>query len=225
MMFANYVALLIHEGGRVRMFFIYGDEETDYLKKKDRKLGAAIDAIGPIKRAVNPDLFSALVNAIVGQQISSKAHATIWGRMTDGLGEITPKTVLDCPDDRLQGFGISFKKAAYIKGAASKVADGRLDINALHQMSDGDVCNELVQIEGIGYWTAEMLLLFSMQRPDILSFGDLAIQRGMRMLYRHRAITKPLFEKYRRRYSPFGSVASLYLWAIAGGAIGGMEDK
>ena len=69
-----------------------------------------------------------------------------------------------------------------------------------------------------------MLMLFSMQRPDILSFGDLAILRGMRMLYRHRKITRELFEKYRRRYSPYGSVASLYLWAIAGGAIEGMKD-
>jgi len=69
-----------------------------------------------------------------------------------------------------------------------------------------------------------MLMLFSMQRPDILSFGDLAILRGMRMLYHHRKITRQLFKKYRRRYSPYGSVASLYLWAIAGGAIVGMKD-
>ena len=83
---------------------------------------------------------------------------------------------------------------------------------------------ELSALDGIGIWTAEMLMLFSMQRPDILSFGDLAILRGMRMLYHHRKITRELFEKYRRRYSPYGSVASLYLWAIAGGAIEGMED-
>jgi DNA-3-methyladenine glycosylase II len=70
-----------------------------------------------------------------------------------------------------------------------------------------------------------MLMLFSMQRPDILSYGDLAIQRGMRVLYRHRKITRQLFEKYRRRYSPYGSVASLYLWAIAGGAIKETEKE
>ena len=69
-----------------------------------------------------------------------------------------------------------------------------------------------------------MLMLFSMQRSDIVSYGDLAIQRGMRMLYRHRKITRQLFEKYRKHYSPYGSVASLYLWEIAGGAIVGMKD-
>jgi len=206
------------------MIFIYGDEEVSYLKKKDKALAAAIDTIGAIERAVNPNLFSALVNSIVGQQISSKAHATIWERMNTGLGEVTPQTILACPDAQLQGYGISFKKAAYIKGAAERVADGRLDINTLHFKPDEEICKELVRLPGVGLWTAEMLMLFSMQRPNILSFGDLAILRGMRMLYHHRVITQPLFEKYRRRYSPYGSVASLYLWAIAGGAIEGMKD-
>ena len=201
------------------MIFRYGEVETSYLNKRDKALGAAIDAIGPIERAADPDLFSALVNAIVGQQISAKAQATIWGRMQTGLGEITPQAILARTQDELQSFGISFRKAAYIMGAAEKAADGRLDLDALHRKTDAEVCNELCQLDGIGVWTAEMLMLFSMQRPDILSFGDLAILRGMRLLYRHREITKPLFEKYRRRYSPHGSVASLYLWAIAGGAL------
>ena len=206
------------------MIFVYGDEEISYLKKKDKALASAIDTIGKIEWAVNLNLFSALVNAIVGQQISTKAHATIWERMTNGLGEITPQSILDCSDDKLQGYGISFKKTAYIKGAAQRVFDGRLDIDALHQKSDEDICKELIQIDGIGLWTAEMPMLFSIQRPNILSFGDLAILRGMRMLYHHKVITKQLFEKYRQRYSPYGSVAGLYLWAIAGGAIEGMKD-
>ena len=196
-------------------FFLYGEEETTYLKKRDKTLGAAIDAIGLIRREVHPDLFSALVNAIVGQQISTKAQATIWGRMTDGLGEITSQAILACTESKLQSYGITFKKTAYIRGAAERVMDGRLDMAALRSKSDQEVCNELIKIDGVGKWTAEMLMLFSMQRPDILSYGDLAILRGMRMLYHHRKITPQLFEKYRRRYSPYGSVASLYLWAIA----------
>ena len=204
------------------MVYIYGDQEISYLKKRDKTLGAAIDTIGEIRRPVNPDLFSALVNAIVGQQISSKAQATIWGRMQSGLVEITPQAILACTEAQLQSYGISFKKASYIRGAAEMVADGRLDINLLHDKPDDEVCKELVRMDGVGLWTAEMLMLFSMQRPDILSYGDLAILRGMRMLYRHRSITRQIFEKYRRRYSPYGSVASLYLWAIAGGAIDGI---
>ena len=205
--------------------FNYGDAETTHLKKRDKALGAAIDAIGPIRRETHTDLFSALVNAIVGQQISSKAQRTIWERMKGGLVEITPQTVLTCTEAELQSYGISFKKVSYIRGAAEKVVDGRLNIDALHSKSDAEVCKELVQLDGIGIWTAEMLMLFSMQRPDILSHGDLAILRGMRILYRHKEITRQIFEKYRRRYSPYGSVASLYLWAIASGAVEGMKDS
>ena len=204
--------------------FSYGEAEMTYLKKRDKTLGAAIDTIGPIRREVYGDLFSALVNSIVGQQISSKAQKTVWERINSRLGEITPRTVLSRTEAELQSFGISFRKASYIRGIAERVTDGRLDIAALHTKTDAEICKELVTIDGVGIWTAEMLMLFSMQRPDILSFGDLAIQRGMRMLYRHKKITRELFEKYRRRYSPYGSVASLYLWAIAGGAIDGMKD-
>ena len=102
--------------------------------------------------------------------------------------------------------------------------DGTFDIQALYTMSDDEVCARLSELDGIDVWSAEMLMLFSMQRPDILSFGDLAIQRGLRMVYHHRKITRELFEKYRHRFSPYNSVASLYLWAVAGGAIEGMKD-
>jgi len=189
-------------------------------------LGDAIDKIGPIRREVDTDLFSSLVRAIVGQQISTKAQATIWARMKDGFAdEITAQAILERTETELQSCGITFKKATYIRGAAQMVADGNLDIDAMHSKSDEQVCKELVKLGGVGEWTAQMLMLFSMQRPDILSYGDLAILRGMRMLYRHKKITRQLFEKYRRRYSPYGSVASLYLWAIAGGAIEGLKDR
>ncbi len=205
-------------------FFEYGEEEIQYLKKKDPVLGAAMDRIGHVERKVNPDLFGALVGSIVDQQISTKAGQTIWKRMCDSLGEVTPETIGDCPLETLQAFGISFRKAGYIKNAAEKVLDGELNLEALHDMSDEEVCLELAGLKGVGVWTAEMLMTFSMQRPDVFSYGDLAIKRGLRMLYHHRKIDRTLFEKYRRRYSPYGTVASLYLWAIAGGAIEGMKD-
>ena len=107
---------------------------------------------------------------------------------------------------------------------AQKVKSGEFDLDGIWKQSDKDAEQALVTLKGIGVWTAEMILLFCMQRPDIFSFDDLAIQRGLRMVYHHRNITKPLFEKYRRRFSPYGSVASLYLWAVAGGAVEGMRD-
>lgn len=207
-----------------KRYFSYGDEEISHLKTCDARFAEVIEIIGPIKREIHPDLFSALINSIIGQQISTKAQATIWRRMVDALGEITPETITACSEDTLQGFGTSFRKVGYLKNVADLVLSGQLDIEGLHAKSDEEVCRELSAIHGIGVWTAEMLMTFSMQRKNIFSYGDLAIHRGLRMVYHHRKISKELFEKYRRRYSPYASVASLYLWAVAGGAIDGMKD-
>lgn len=204
--------------------FLYGEKELAYLKKKDKRLGQVIDALGPLERSTDSDLFASVVRHIVGQQISMAAQATIWRRMTDALGEITPEKLYATDAGALQACGITFKKAEYIKDFAQKVHDGVFDIEALAEKSDAEVIAELSALKGIGVWTAEMLMIFCMQRPDILSFGDLAIQRGLRMLHHHRKIDRKLFEKYRRRYSPYGSVASFYIWAISNGAIPGMKD-
>ena len=155
------------------MYFEYGENEILYLKNKDKKLAEVIEKIGLIKRETDTDLFSSVIHHIIGQQISTKAQATIWQRMQKDLEEAIRK---------------------------------------------------LSSLKGIGVWTAEMILLFCTQRPNIFSYDDLAIQRGLRMTYHHRKIDRKLFEKYRRRFSPYCSVASLYLWAVAGGAIPEMKD-
>lgn len=160
------------------------------------------------------------MNSIVGQQISTKAQKTIWQRMQDHLGEITPENILCYSNEEIQSCGISMKKAGYIKDAAEKITSKELDLEALHSMSDAEVCKQLSQFKGIGVWTAEMLMIFSMQRKDIFSFDDIVILRGLRMVYRHRKITRELFEKYRRRFSPYASIASLYLWEISVGTCG-----
>ena len=201
----------------------YGEKEIAYLKRVDPALGKIIDQIGPVEREVIPDLFTSLVNAIVGQQISAKAAETVWSRMVERFKEITPETIGTASVEDIQQSGMSMRKATYIKEAAQKVLNGELDIAALETLSDEEVCKQLSALNGIGVWTAEMLMTFSMQRPDIMSWDDLAIHRGLRMLYRHRKINKKLFEKYRRRYSPYNTVASLYLWTIAGG-VGGLKD-
>jgi DNA-3-methyladenine glycosylase II len=205
-------------------YFEYGEKEIEHLKRSDRQLMTVIERIGMIRRPVIPDLFSALVHSIVGQQISTKAHQTVWERMQNKLQKITPATVDSLTQEELQQFGITFRKAGYIKSAARKILTNEFDINALYSMTDEEVCARLSELDGIGVWTAEMLMLFSMQRPNVFSFGDLAIQRGLRMLYRHRKIDKVTFNKYWKRYSPYASVASLYLWAIAGGAIEELKD-
>lgn len=206
------------------MYFAYGEEETDYLKKKDKRMAEVIDRIGHVERKVDTDLFSAVVHHIVGQQISTKAQETVWQRMLSALGEVNAETVLAAGVSKLQSLGMTFRKAEYITDFAEKVHTGAFDLNAVERMNDEDAIRALSSLKGIGVWTAEMILLFCMQRPDIFSYDDLAIRRGLRMVYHHREIDRERFERYRRRFSPYGSVASLYLWAVAGGAIPEMQD-
>jgi DNA-3-methyladenine glycosylase II len=197
-------------------YFEYGKEEVTYLKSRDKKLATAIDAVGHVYREMEEsDLFGGVIHHIVGQQISSAAQATVWSRLRANLGTLTPATVSAADIAELQSCGITFKKAGYIKSFATKVELGAFDIDAVKHMTDAEAIYALSSLDGIGTWTAEMLLLFNLGRPDILSYGDLGIHRGMRMVYHHRKVTRQMFERYRRRYSPYGSVASLYLWAIS----------
>lgn len=206
------------------MYFAYGETEISYLRKKDKRLCEVIDRIGHIDRAVDSELFSSVVHHIVGQQISTRAQATVWQRMQDILGEVNADTILAAGVPKLQSMGMTFRKAEYITDFSEKVRTGAFDLYAVEHMSDADAIRELSALQGIGVWTAEMILLFCLQRPDVFSYDDLAIQRGLRMVYHHRKIDRRLFEKYRRRFHPYCSVASLYLWAVAGGAIPEMKD-
>lgn len=206
------------------MFFEYGETETEYLKSKDSRLAEVVEKVGHIDRAVDSDLFSSVVHHIIGQQISTKAQQTIWQRMNDTFGEVTAETIGNASIDELQSLGMTFRKAEYIKDFSLKIINGEFDLDAVGNISDEDAITALVALKGIGVWTAEMILLFCLQRPNIFSYDDLAIQRGMRMVYHHRKIDRKLFEKYRRRLSPYCSVASLYFWAVAGGAIPDMKD-
>lgn len=206
------------------MYFTYGETELSYLKKKDKRLCEIIDRIGYIHRAVDPDLFSSVVHHIIGQQISTKAQATIWQRMQNTLGAVNEETILNAGISNLKKLGMTFRKAEYITDFAQKVHTHAFDLEMVQQMTDEEAIQKLSTLKGIGIWTAEMILLFCMQRPDIFSYNDLAIHRGLRMVYHHRQIDRNRFEKYRRRFHPYGSVASLYLWAVAGGAIPELKD-
>ena len=206
------------------MFFSYGETELAHLRQRDARLGEVIDRIGPIERVVDTDLFSSVIHHIIGQQISTKAQATIWQRMQDALNTVNAETILAAGVPRLQALGMTFRKAEYITDFAEKVHTGAFDLAAVEKMPDAEAIRALCDLKGIGVWTAEMILLFCLQRPDIFSYDDLALRRGLRMIYHHRNIDRKLFEKYRRRFSPYCSVASLYLWAAAGGAVPELRD-
>jgi DNA-3-methyladenine glycosylase II len=206
------------------LFFKYGDRETVYLKSKDGIFGEVIDSIGNIKRTVDRDLFSAVIHHIIGQQISSAVQKTIWKRINDKIGKITIDSINGLSTNEIQKFGTTFRKAEYIKNFAGKIKRGEFILDDIPNKNDEEIIKQLSTLKGVGIWTAEMTMIFCLQRPDILSYNDLAIHRGLCMLYHHRKIDRKLFEKYRRRFSPYCSVASLYLWAVAGGAVKDMKD-
>ena len=200
------------------------DPHDQEVLAEHAKLSAVIDRVGHIERAVDDDLFSAVVHHIVGQQISTKAQATVWARVQYALGTVDAEHVLDYGEANLQSLGISFRKAEYITDFAKKVHTGEFDLISIGEKPDEEVILELSALKGIGVWTAEMLLLFCLQRPNVFSYGDLAILRGMRMVYRHKEIDRARFERYRKRFSPYCSIASLYFWAVSGGALPELTD-
>ena len=198
-------------------YYKYGKKEIDYLKDRDLRLGLAIEKIGMIKREVNPDLFSALISSIIGQQISTKAASTVESRLIEIVGEITPESIYNLEREDIQKCGMSNRKAGYIKGIAELVLSDTMDFNSLYDLDDEEFIRELTKIKGVGEWTAEMLLIHSLQRQDVLSYKDLGIRRGIERLYGIEELSKEEFKKFQNIYSPYGTVASIYLWEISGG--------
>ncbi|ABR49641.1 methylated-DNA--protein-cysteine methyltransferase [Alkaliphilus metalliredigens QYMF] len=196
-------------------FFQYGQKEIAYLKKKDKKLGAAIERIGKIERGTIADPFTALISSIVSQQISNKAAETVWNRLDELLESMTPESITKTELSQIQGCGMTNKKAEYIKGIADVALCGKINFKTLHMLSDQEIIQKLSSLHGVGIWTVEMLLIFSLNRPNVVSYGDLAIRRGMMNLYGLKELSKEQFNQYRAKYAPYGSVASLYLWVMS----------
>ncbi|MBV8061895.1 MAG: DNA-3-methyladenine glycosylase 2 family protein [Alphaproteobacteria bacterium] len=155
------------------------------------------------------DPFHALSCSIISQQLSAQAAATIKGRVALLAGDpLAPRAIMAVKDAKLREAGLSFAKIRYIKELAETVSRGALDFDALHGADDAAVLKTLTSVKGVGQWTAEMFMIFSLKRPDIVSLGDAGLQRAARQLYTARGLTPTLA----RRWSPYGSVASWHLW-------------
>ena len=142
------------------MYFNYGETETAYLSRADSRMQAVIERVGHINRPVDTDLFSSVIHHIIGQQISTKAQATIWQRMQERLGTVDPDHILEAGIPELQTLGMTFRKAEYITDFAERVHSGTFDPEAIRYSSDAEAIAALSALKGIGIWTAEMILLF-----------------------------------------------------------------
>lgn len=196
-------------------YFIVNQDELDYLCQQDSILKKAIIKIGPIQRRVNPDLFSALITSIVGQQISTKAAQTVNDRLQTLVGEVTPITITNTSTQSIQNCGMSFRKAESIKQIGESFFSGEFDVETLKSLDDAAFIKKLTTLKGVGSWTAEMLLIHSLQRKNIISYKDLGILRGIKRLYGLDAITPNQFEELKARYHPYATLASIYLWEIS----------
>ncbi|MCL1996361.1 MAG: DNA-3-methyladenine glycosylase 2 family protein [Defluviitaleaceae bacterium] len=193
-------------------YFEFDNVAVDHLTDACPVLGDFIKQTGKLQRQTNPNIFETLIDSIVGQQISSVAASTVFKRLEQLAGSIEPQSIHALSQEDIQKCGMSMKKAGYIKGAALAVVMGDIYIEKFSQMSDTEIIKALCSLQGVGKWTAQMLLIFSLNRMDIISYDDLAIKRGMKFLYNLDDISRKVFETYAQKYSPYASVASLYLW-------------
>lgn len=185
--------------------------------KKDKMLAKVIKNFPEPKFKRGEDYFGALVESIIYQQLAGKAAMTIFGRFKSMFPEeLTPKKVLKLSDEQFRGAGISGQKMGYLRDLSAKFLDGTVGSSDFDKMSDENVKNHLVSVKGIGPWTADMFLIFTLNRPDILPTGDLGIQKGFKEVFNLRTLPDAKkMEKMASVWRPHRTVASLYLWMVA----------
>jgi DNA-3-methyladenine glycosylase II len=191
------------------------------LRAADPVLGGLIDRVGPLgaSRAGRPDLddhYGALVRSIVGQQLSTKAARAIYGRLLEYFGghPPAPREVLDAePEEMRAAAGLSHAKVGFLRSLAEHVLDGRLELERLHELSDERVTEELTAVKGIGPWSADMFLMFHLERPDVVAVGDLGIRRAIERAYGLDGLPGAAqVEQIAEPWRPYRTLACRYLW-------------
>lgn len=195
--------------------FRIDDAKKVHLTQRDPVLGALITYLPPIEREYNEDCFIALISAIVYQQISISAGNAIWNRLETGVGHLTPPEILQVPIENLRQYGLSSAKAHTVHAIAEAFSTHQLTDAFLKSASRKDVTEALTQIKGIGTWTAEMFLMFSLGREDIFSYKDLGLRSGIKWLYGlSEPPTEPFVDLLVRLWHPYATIAAFYLWEI-----------
>ncbi|MGH2744917.1 MAG: DNA-3-methyladenine glycosylase family protein [Thermoleophilaceae bacterium] len=191
------------------------------LREADPVMARLVEEHGAVvRRDLNRgrpgDAYGALLRSIVGQQLSTKAAASIYGRLVDIFGghAPTPRQLLEADPEEIRAAGLSRPKVAYLRDLAQHVEDGTLQLERLPDLPDEEVTEQLTAIKGLGPWTADMFLMFHLRRPDILPVGDLGIRRAVEVEYRMRKLPDPKrLERVARPWRPYRTLACLYLWS------------
>ena len=207
-------------GARARKAAQKWSADDRELMRADKVLREVMEETGPIhpeidRRGSRPDPFEALARAIVGQQLSTKAAASIWEKLLAifGGGMPTPEQLLRRRHETLRKAGLSNAKVEFLRDLATRIRDGRLELDRLKDLSDEDVCAELIQVKGIGRWSAEMFLIFNLGRKDVISAGDLGIRRAIQIAYGLDELPGPEdIDRIAEPWRPHRTLAGLYLW-------------
>lgn len=188
-----------------------------HLSRRDPVLKKLIADVGPVTLQSNPDRLAALVRSIVAQQISTKAAQSIYGRLLETLTELSPKAILKTPEEKLRGAGLSAAKLRSLRDLAEKVHSGDVPLASLHELDDEEVIASLIPVRGIGRWTAQMFLIFSLGRLDVLPVDDLGLRVGAQRHYELAEVPgKKKLEEIGEAWRPYRSVATWYFWRSFG---------
>ena len=191
----------------------YWDRAKRALARKDPVMKDLMRARPGVHLVRRGEPFMTLARAICGQQISVKAAQSVWDRIVLCVGEVTPEKILLKPRPQLRACGLSDRKTEYIADLAQHFADGSIHVHRWPAMSDEEIIAELVQVRGIGRWTAEMFLIFNLLRPDVFPLDDLGLQKGIRASYfKGRKVSPGRMRKLGESWRPWRSVATWYLW-------------
>ncbi len=191
----------------------YWEQATRELAASDEVMSKLTLRFGDILLRSHGDAFATLARSILGQQISVKSADSIWQRLNQTVGSVTPDAILGAEQGNLRACGLSLRKMNYLQDLSMRFSDGTLDAAAFDEMDDEALIDKLMQIKGVGRWTAEMFLIFYMLRPDVLPMDDLGLQRALSLHYNsNEPVSRLKMRSIARPWQPWRSVATWYLW-------------
>lgn len=190
------------------------DSIMDAISQNDPVMKDLVERVGKIDLKPGGDYFESIVQSIIYQQIAGSAAASIYGKLVEAVrSEMVPGNLNELSDDQIRKCGVSPQKLRYLRDLTEKVISGNLDLDSIHKLNDNEIIEELTKVKGIGVWTAQMFLIFTLGRPDVFPSRDLGIQNAMKKQYRIRGkVTEARITRIARKWSPYRTAATWFLW-------------